>query len=144
MHDRDDVERLGNCRRRSCLRRGGYGGFEHVHRCAAVPLLEIHPAKPPQRRETVLLVGEWVADEGLVTTGSVAPASFPLCQLCVVYEYSNSPRFHLVPRSGNILHEDARIVRRDEPSSRSFLVRVGREIPRIRAAALRLPPVRPM
>src|SRR4029079_6172686 len=86
-----------------------------------------------------------MSDQTFVAGGGVVPAAFPLGPLRLFYECFDCLRFHLAAaRSGTPGHEEARIVPRDEPSSRSFLVSVGREIPRMRAAALRLPPVSPM
>src|SRR6185312_9641388 len=101
--------------------------------------------QPAQRRESIMVAGEWISNESFVAGSGIAPPTFPLRLLRLIYEYSYTFGFHLtIARSGTLLHDEARIVRRTDPSSRSFLVSVGREMPSMRAAALRLPPVSAM
>src|SRR5207237_2450706 len=103
-------------------------------------------AEATRRLQSVLIAGEGISNQSFIAGRRVVPASFPLGKLGFVYECSYCLRFHLVAaRSGTLRdHDEARMVRRTEPSSRSFLVSVGREMPRMRAAALRFPPVRPI
>ncbi len=142
---RDHIERVGDRGRRAGLSRGGNRRFQNIYRRAAIALLEVCSSQPPQRGKSGVITCERVPYQGFVANRSIAPPALALGEFCRLYEYSYLRRFYLVGARGVAhSHDEARIVRRAEPSSRSFLVSVGREIPRMRAAALRFPPVRPI
>ena len=145
MDYRDDIERVRDRGFRARLGRGGNCCFENIDRGAAIPLLQIRSSQPAKRAKSRLIIGKRVAHERLVPGRCITPTALALRSLCLVYECTDLHRFHFaLARSGTPAHDEARIVRREEPSSRSFLVSVGREIPRMRAAALRFPPVSPI
>ena len=145
MNDRDDVERLSDCGRRSSLCCRSNRRFQHVDGRTAIALLQIGTTKPSQGREPGRIIRKGITDQTLVARGRFAPTPVPLCELCLFDQCLYCAGFHLArARSGIYRHDEARMVRRTEPSSRSFLVRVGREIPRMRAAALKFPPVKPI
>ena len=48
----DDIEGLGDCRRRADDIRGGYSRFEDVERGSAVALLQVGATQPSERGET--------------------------------------------------------------------------------------------
>src|ERR1700681_979915 len=130
VHDGHYVQRLGDSRWRAGLCRSGDRGLEHVDRGAAISLLQIDASEPAKRAQPRLLTGERIANQALVTLRRIAPSFSPLGLLGFLDESPYLWRFQLPGGwSGTDGHDEARMVRRADPSSRSFLARVGREMP---------------
>src|SRR2546423_247237 len=145
VHDGDDVERLRDRRRGSGRGRGGDCSLENIDRRTAIPLLQVYTSQPAKRRQSRPVIGVGISDQYLVVKRRFAPASFAFRQLGLIDDSLNGRPFPLSRAcSGTHAHDEARMVRRTDPSSRSFLASVGREMPRMRAAALRFPPVMPI
>src|SRR5258706_12790610 len=137
------MRRVGDRGGGAGMSRGGNRRFQNIYRRAAIALLEVCPSEPPQRGKPGVITCERVPYQCFVANRGIAPPSLALGEFCGLYEYSYLRRFYLVgARSVAHSHDEARIVRRAEPSSRGFFVRVGRGISGRRAAALGFPTVR--
>src|ERR1700686_4939787 len=90
----NDVEGLGDRRRRADDIRGGNGSFEEIERGPTVPLLEISVPEPSERGETSRGKRIRIPYDPLVNRARVAPASIALSLFRAIDSVSDGGRFH--------------------------------------------------